>query len=205
MILHKSTPNYLVYDDFFNKEEMSKIWTELTFLTSPEKMLTPEKTGSALDKEGRILKKNSAIFLESFYGDRNMSYISTITNKVFDKQIADDLIMVGGLFDFIKVTNVEYNFLSYYENNDYYDFHRDTSIFTALMWLNKEPKKFEGGDLVFNELNETIEYKSNRLVIFPSFYYHAVTPIKMIDNYVPFGGDGRYTMTKFISINMENR
>jgi Rps23 Pro-64 3,4-dihydroxylase Tpa1-like proline 4-hydroxylase len=202
MILHKANPNFLVYDDFFNQEEMSKIWSELTFLTSPDKMLKPEKSGSALDDEGKLLKKNSVIFLESFYGNRNMSYISTITNKVFDNQIAEDLHMVGGLFEFIKIVNVEYNFLSYYEENDYYDSHRDNSVFTALMWLNKEPKKFEGGDLVFESLNETIEYKSNRLVLFPSFLFHAVTPIKMLGDYKPFGGDGRYTMTKFIGIDM---
>jgi predicted 2-oxoglutarate/Fe(II)-dependent dioxygenase YbiX len=205
MILHKTTPNYVIYDDFFNKEEMSKIWSEMLFLTSPDKMLTPEKSGSALDRDGKVLKKNSAIFLETFYADRNVSNISTITNKVFDKQVRDDLKMVGGLFDFLEIANVEYNFLSYYEENDYYDSHRDNSIFTALFWLNREPKKFEGGDLVFEHLNETIEYKSNRLVIFPSFFFHAVTPVKMLGNYTPFGGDGRYTMTKFIGINMNHR
>ena len=205
MILHKATPNYIIYDEFLNEEELSKVWNEMTFLTSPNKMLPPEKSGSALDKDGKILKKNSVIFLETFYKDRNVSNISTVTNKIFDKQIYDDLIMVGGYFDYIKVTNAEYNLLSYYENNDYYEPHRDVSIFTALIWLNREPKKFEGGDLVFSELDETIEHKSNRLIIFPSFLNHAVTPVKMLGQYKPYGGDGRYTLTKFISINMENR
>jgi Rps23 Pro-64 3,4-dihydroxylase Tpa1-like proline 4-hydroxylase len=205
MILHKATPNYIIYDEFLNEEELSKVWNEITFLTSPDKMLPPEKSGSALDADGKILKKNSVIFLETFYKNRNVSNIGTVTNKIFDKQIYDDLIMVGGYFDYIKVTNAEYNFLSYYEDNDYYEPHRDVSIFTALTWLNREPKKFEGGDLVFSELDETIEYKSNRLIIFPSFLNHAVTPVKMLGQYKPYGGDGRYTLSKFISINMESR
>ena len=94
MILHKATPNYIIYDEFLNEEELSKVWNEITFLTSPDKMLPPEKSGSALDENGKILKKNSVIFLETFYKNRNVSNIGTVTNKIFDKQIYDDLIMM---------------------------------------------------------------------------------------------------------------
>lgn len=201
MILHKSTPNYVIYDDFFNEEELSKIWNEVLFLTSPSKMLPPEKSGSAIDNNGKILKKNSAIFLENIYADRLTSDINVLTDKVFSREIFDQLNLIGGVFNYIKVTNRNYNFLSYYEDSDYYRPHLDYSVFTMLIWLSKEPKKFEGGDLIFDDINETIDFKSNRLIIFPSFLFHSVTPVKMVGDYKPYGGNGRYTITKFLTVN----
>lgn len=201
MILHKSTPEYIIYDDFFTNDELSIIWNEVLFLTSPNKMLTPDKSGSALDSKGNVLKKNSAIFLEKFYVNRMTSDINNITDKVFSPEIFEHLNSKGGVFNYIKITNTNHNFLSYYEDSDYYKPHLDYSVFTMLFWLCREPKKFEGGELIFDDLNEKIDFKSNRLVIFPSYLFHSVTPVKMIDDYKPFGGDGRYTITKFVTIN----
>ena len=69
-------------------------------------------------------------------------------------------------------------FLNYYEDSNFYDYHTDKATITALTIFFQEPKKFEGGELLFeNEL--TIPCENNTLVIFPSILKHRAETIKM--------------------------
>jgi Rps23 Pro-64 3,4-dihydroxylase Tpa1-like proline 4-hydroxylase len=101
---------------------------------------------------------------------------------------------------YIHHTNYDATLISYYEEKDYYKAHTDSSILTYLYWCHKEPKKFEGGDLTLPELDADITYKNNRLVVFPSWRLHEVTPIKMIEEVHPYSGYGRYCITNFAYI-----
>ena len=93
-------------------------------------------------------------------------------------------------------TNTNTNFVSYYENNDEYDYHFDTSMFSMLIWLYKTPKKFKGGEFSFKKENRKIELKNNRMILFPSYLEHKVTKLNMKNS-----GDnnGRYTITHFFN------
>ena len=72
-------------------------------------------------------------------------------------------------------TNRDTSFISYYEDADNFKPHFDVFQFTALIWLYKEPRDFEGGDLILHDFeNKKIELKNNRLVFFPSYYLHSV-------------------------------
>ena len=70
----------------------------------------------------------------------------------------------------------------------------DTFQWTCLIWIFKEPKAFEGGDLKLKEPEVEIKVKNNRMVFFPSCYIHEVTPLKMIEKKP---GYGRYCITHF--------
>lgn len=193
--------DFLVIDDFYTDEEQIDIWKELDFLTYDRKLMPPEETGTAHDLEtGKPLKQNSAIFLDGIYARRELSNILTINRKLFSPEVIENFDGMDNCFKYIHHTNYDATLISYYEEKDYYKPHTDTSILTYLYWCHKEPKKFEGGDLLLPELNEGITYKNNRLVIFPSWRLHEVTPIKMIEEIEPNGGYGRYCITNFTYI-----
>jgi Rps23 Pro-64 3,4-dihydroxylase Tpa1-like proline 4-hydroxylase len=193
--------DFLVIDDFYTDKEQIDIWKELDFLTYDRKLMPPEETGTAHDLDtGKPLKQNSAIFLDGIYARRELSNILTINRKLFSKKIVDEFVGMDNCFRYIDHTNYDATLISYYEEKDYYKAHTDSSILTYLYWCHKEPKKFEGGDLILPELDEGITYKNNRLVIFPSWRLHEVTPIKMIEEVEPYSGYGRYCITNFVYI-----
>ena len=67
---------------------------------------------------------------------------------------------------------------------------------TALVWFYKEPKRFTGGDLTFTQSQQTVECKHNRMILFPSYYLHAVDEVSMEYKYRG-KGLGRYCLTHF--------
>ena len=86
--------------------------------------------------------------------------------------------------------------ISYYDNSQEYKPHFDTVQFTSIIWFYKEPKKFVGGDFIFTQPNQTIECKHNRMIFFPSYYMHSVTPVSI----APENRDkglGRFAITNF--------
>jgi hypothetical protein len=193
--------DFLVIDDFYTNEEQIDIWKELDFLTYDRKLMPPEETGTAHDlNTGEALKQNSAIFLDGIYVRRELSNILTLNRKLFSPAVTENFDGMDNCFKYIHHTNYDATLISYYEEKDYYKAHTDTSILTYLYWCHKEPKKFEGGDLILPELDAGIEYKNNRLVIFPSWRLHEVTPIKMIEQVEPYSGYGRYCITNFVYI-----
>jgi hypothetical protein len=201
MKVTSDSKDFLVIDDFYTDDECVDIWKELDFLTYDRKLMPPEETGTAHDLDtGVALKKNSALFLDGLYAKRDFSNILTLNRKLFLPEVSFNFQNMDNCFKYIHLTNGDSTLISYYEEKDYYKAHTDTSLLTYLYWCHKEPKKFEGGDLILSELDEGITYKNNRLVVFPSWRLHEVTPIKMIEEVEPYSGYGRYCITNFVYI-----
>jgi predicted 2-oxoglutarate/Fe(II)-dependent dioxygenase YbiX len=110
------------------------------------------------------------------------------------KQYSD----LSDMHEHIFNCNFDSTLISYYENSGYYKSHKDTAVVTALTWFFKEPKMFEGGDLIFTKTEEEIKVSNNTVIIFPSHFAHEVTAIKMDGE--PFSGNVRYCMSQFISM-----
>jgi Rps23 Pro-64 3,4-dihydroxylase Tpa1-like proline 4-hydroxylase len=194
--------NYLVIDDFLKDDELKNVWLELDFLTNKSIMLPPEKYNSARDKlTNVILKKNNVIFLDDIYQNRETSNILTNFKKLYSKEVVDIIEDLPNEFKYFKFVGHDRTFISYYEDSDYYKPHVDQAVLTCLYWCNKSPKSFEGGNLTIGDEQTQIEYKNNRLVIFPSYNIHSVDVIKMAEDNIPFSGYGRYTITKFLFVN----
>jgi Rps23 Pro-64 3,4-dihydroxylase Tpa1-like proline 4-hydroxylase len=187
----------VVIDDFYDEQEMSCIWLELNFLTSASKLLPPKETSGAVDNQNNQLKSNHGVFLDDVYQDRKFSDILTLNRKMFLPDINNSLKSVSPEFKYIDNINYDVTLLSYYEDSDFYKGHRDKSVLSYIYWCNKEPKQFTGGDLHFEELNTTVAYKNNRLVIFPSHYIHVVSNIKMEQTDNKFSTFGRYSLSTF--------
>ena len=203
MKVTSNSKSYLVVDDFFNEVEQKEIWKELEFLTDPSKLLPPEKTGAAFIND-ELLKKNQAIFLDTFYGKRENSRILNNCMKMLSPEMFSIFDDMDGEFKYAEGSNLDTTLLSYYEDTDYYKPHTDEAVLTFLYWCYKEPKAFDGGDLLLPEIDADIEVKNNRLVIFPSYRLHSVTPVSMNIKNEPFSTFGRYCITKFLFVTPSN-
>ena len=184
----------VILDNLYNQDEIVKLKKECHYLH--DKLLDPQETHGA-KKDGKLLKKNSGIYLENFFADVTQSSIFQTTRKVFSKSFVDMLTEIDVFFQYYARLNKDNTLLSYYENSDYYDSHADTAIFTICTWLFDEPKKFKGGDFFVKDLE--IECKNNRTVIFPSVLQHGVTPLIMSDN-EKGSINGRFTISQFGTI-----
>lgn len=188
---------YLIIDNFYDDNELESIWEELDFLCYNQKLKPPESTGTAFDDKNFILKKNSALWLDSAYKDRNLSNILQVNRKIFN--IWTDVVVKHPSWFFNNVDIIrDTTLISYYENQDHYKRHKDHGYLTSLTWFYKEPKRFNGGNLHFDEFNLTIEVKNNRTIMFPSTIWHSVDPVIMGTEFCG-KKNGRFCMTHFMN------
>ena len=204
-IIGKTYP-ILVMDNFYNNQQVKEIWYELEgFSISSQRILwesnlnDPNRTK---DKDGKSLATNDRIYLDRMYSNefRHASLILHNYRKLMSRAVLDVYKEMSPPTRNIENVNRDLSMVSYYNGGDKYDFYKDRATHTALWWTYKEPKSFTGGDLVLKDEDITIKCKHNRMVMFPSFYLHASTPIKM-----EYDNDeerlGKYTLSHFFNIN----
>ena len=196
---HKDIPAVVV-DDWYTPEELNLIWKQLNFFTQKNAMERAEDSGAVARKleTNEAKGKNARIWLDNYFTQEG-SMFNIISNSLASKLTHDFNNLVSSCseqFTNFVTTNTNTNFVSYYENNDEYDYHFDTSMFSMLIWLYKTPKKFKGGEFSFKKENRKIELKNNRMILFPSYLEHKVTKLNMKNS-----GDnnGRYTITHFFN------
>ena len=188
----------IVIDDYYSEEELNLIWEELNFLCKKNVLysgIDPRSSG-AIDESGVPLKTNYSVFLDELFSfDRNFSNILTVNRKLFNNW---ENIINQNEHWFYKNLHcvIYYTLLSYYEDQSYYGLHKDNSTATSLSWFYKEPKKFEGGDLIFKN-GSRIEVKNNRTIIFPSLIPHGVETVVMKEEDLN-KKLGRFCITQFL-------
>lgn len=192
---------HCIIDDWYTEEELKMVKAELNYYYSVRDVImkTEEEDKSmARDEDGKAKGK--------FYRIFTYTNPHSITDKLFTKVKNDDVrnaiktsLMKDenyGLYELLMTTNIHSTAVTYYgRENDEYKEHIDSCTFTVLIWLFNEPKKFEGGNLVFIRTGETIEIKNNRMLLFPGFYKHRVEPIRPLDGFQE--DDGRWTISHF--------
>lgn len=194
----------IIIDDFYDPKACERIWQELCFLSNHEsKFKTPDQSGGAwkmVGEEKVYLKQNKCIFLDQTYLDRSISNILTENRKIFSEEVTDKLESYNQFFKYVRMANADRTLMSYYEDSDYYEPHIDNATITVISWFFKNPKAFQGGDLMI-ENQIKVECIHNRTVVIPSVLHHAVDPIKIDKNLV---GEncGRYAISQFMSYNV---
>lgn len=194
----KKNQNYLIFDNWYSEKELESIWKELEFYTYRENLNRAEHNLSVtpVDEEKKSKAFCYRMYIDSYYRfeKRKISNILTLQNKFHNLELHKTLASAIPMARQFGETNKDSTFVSYYEDSDYFKPHFDVFQFTSLIWLYKEPKQFDGGDLVFDELNEKIEVKNNRMLFFPSYLLHSVEEVKMKTNVF---GMGRYCISHF--------
>jgi len=191
---------FVVIDNWFTPQEEIAVWKELDYISSIDagQLDRAENTIVARDSNGNPKGKSYRWYYSNFFTDFSLKY-STIYNthhKIYQKNFKEQIEKCTPYSRSFFTTNRSNILISYYEDNDYYDSHFDTFLWTSCIWMVKEPRKFSGGDFIFDESNTEIKLKNNRAVFFPCCYLHTSTPIKFNSPTHNFG-DGKYTITSF--------
>ena len=189
---------YLMIDDFYSKDEQKLILEELRFHKNNFKV--DQKVvgdGVARDENGKSISNSKRIYLDDIYGDnRQDSNILNFYKKIISPEVKEAYRYTTPSWRLFEITNHDLSQVSYYENEGDYKEHFDKYMHTCLIWFYKEPKRFTGGDLTFTQSKQTVECKHNRMVLFPSYYLHAVDEVSMEYKYRG-KGLGRYCLTHF--------
>ena len=185
-----------VVQNFYTKKELEQI-INFVFTTNPYEWFTnPEQNGGAKDEKGNYLKNNYAVWIDEWYTQigRTFCPLFKINRKLWDEKLNLRLEKEHYIFKNVMTIDSDSTYLNYYEDANFYDYHRDQATLTALTIFYQEPKKFEGGELLFeNEL--TVPCENNILVIFPSILKHRAETIKMKTKEKLCG---RFSMTQFL-------
>jgi len=189
---------FLVIDNWYTPGEEKAVWKELDFFsaTPKDQIDRAENTIVARKKDGSSKSKAYRFYMEEFYKKRELSPILNCTYKQTTPEFNNIIKECTPYSRCFLSSNFDSAMVSYYEENDHYEPHHDTMLWTCLIWMVREPRLFDGGDFVLDDIDTTIKLKNNRMVMFPSCFLHSVTPVKFHTQPNDVGY-GRYTITHF--------
>ena len=189
---------FLVIANWYTPSEEKAVWKELDFFsaTPKDQIKRAENTVVARNPDGSSKSSAYRFYIENFYKNRE---ISPIINCMYKQRAAEFHNIISECMPYARSflsSNNDSSLLSYYEENDHYEPHHDTFLWTCLIWMVREPRLFNGGDFKINELDIEVKLKNNRMVMFPSCFLHSVSPVKFHTQPKEIGY-GRYTITHF--------
>ena len=184
---------HMIINNLYGKEELKLIWEELNFFTKPGKLLEAKDYGGVVDRTNA----RAVILDEVFARHRKMSNILGVTRKLFTSSILEQFGEIHDCCYIAQQCNHDVTKLRYYHNDDYYEPHTDRTMqFLGFSYFYKEPKKFEGGELLFPKYDYTVPCDNNSIIIMPGWVEHAVSKVSIEDSDY-FDGWGRYAITHF--------
>ena len=182
----KSGRPYMIFDNVFTDDALSRMMLEIDLNIKP--LMRRDNTG------GTEKKHTNAVFLNEVFKDPQASNIYKNTRKYMTPEMMGPLSAQHWAFDALNGTQLTESIqILYYEDKDNYGQHTDLSVMTMLFWAFKQPKGFEGGDIILDD-DVTIECKHNRALAMSMKLAHEVTPVKYTAD-VP--NRGRYCISNF--------
>ena len=174
---------YVIFDNWFQKSELTKIWKQLNYFTDKDILPRASFINNllAFDGNGNCLNDAYTMYFDTYFQDNTLQFNHLKNNiyKVQNPTFHDTLTNTSEVFNTFANTNHSAAFACYYENDNRYRYHVNNGLFTMLIWLYKEPKKFKGGDLIFKKEGKVISAKNNRMIIFPSYLEYKIDKIVM--------------------------
>ena len=198
---------HMIIKNFFNEEELELIWQELDFYTHPGKLLKAENFGGIVGYTNssaiildQIYRNYSKVTNETINGNPNfrpISNILTLNRKLFESGVLDALADVHDSVSLVNQSNWDSVKVRYYHNGEYYDAHTDKAMqFLAFYYINKEPKKYTGGEVYFPKYDYEYGCDNNSIIVFPGWVEHGVRKVSIKDSDY-HEGYGRYAITTF--------
>ena len=197
---------HIIIDNWYTEEELNVVWKELDVQSSREVATIEKAENTVVAKlKGEAQSNAFRFYLWDTYTIKGRKF-SDILRALYKQQSEEFKKIVEKAMplhhnNYIN-TNTDSTMVSYYDHEQEYKSHKDSTQFTFLIWLYKEPKKFKGGDFCLTEANKRIKCIPNRMVMFPSYLGHKVYPVKM-DSDAKFG-DGRYCVKNFFNWQAKN-
>ena len=186
-------PHFIIYN-FYDNDELKLIWEELDFYTKDGKLFEARDFGGVIDKTN-----SKAIWLDKVYKDkyRSLSNILTINRKIFDYRILDAFSDIHDCCSIARDSNFDQTKVRYYHDGNFYEPHTDKTVqFLAFSYFYREPKRFQGGELLFPKYDYKFNCDNNSLIMMPGWVEHGVSQVTIQDSDY-FDGYGRYAITSF--------
>ncbi len=186
-------PHFIIYN-FYDNDELKLIWEELDFYTKDGKLFEAKDFGGVIDKTN-----SKAIWLDKVYKDkyRSLSNILTINRKIFDYRILDAFSDIHDCCSIARDSNFDQTKVRYYHDGNFYEPHTDKTVqFLAFSYFYREPKRFQGGELIFPKYDYKFNCDNNSLIMMPGWVEHGVSQVTIQDSDY-FDGYGRYAITSF--------
>ena len=193
--VHTEPFHYIEVRNLWNEQERKEMFDEMLFLENKGIFKPPEETGSAVDDDKKVLKKNSGMFIDEVFYNRDYSDILKHNRKLF-KVLENKKVKGSWYFDGLNF-NADTTLVSYYEDACYYKPHKDKVVVTSVSWFFKEPRKFVGGEITFTDYDLTFRVTNDLTILFPSNIKHEVSEIS-IDDEDKGKQNGRFCMSQFI-------
>lgn len=174
---------FILKDSFLNPSEQQKIWR--LYAENKENYHQSRIGGkTSLDLQYRA----SMVISRSKLGSAELDF--------FEQKLCPYLIQA---YDYFGIQHPDQQRISMqmtsHSDGEYYRIHRDVGeampkrLMTFVYYFCQQPKSFSGGDLQLFDTNEwqgtfsnhytTIEPLDNRLVLFPSQFFHQVSKVNM--------------------------
>ena len=193
---------HVIVEDLYEDHELELIWEELNFFTKPGKLMLPKDYGAAT--VGNDVKTSALAFpLSGVLTSKSTrwSNILTLEQDVFKRlrpYLKEWKESHYSLYQIPTPTNT-YTKLRYYHNDEGYETHADHPFaWITFSYFYKEPKKFTGGELFFEDFdNYEFPCNNNSLIAIPPYVAHGVRTVK-IDDDDYYSGNGRYAITTFV-------
>ena len=157
-ILNDPFPHMIV-ENFYNDDELKLILEELDFYTKDGKLYDAHEFGGVVDKTNSRAIWLDKVFIKKY---RSLSNILRVNRKLFDSAVLDAFSSVHDCCSIAKFCNHDTTKVRYYHDGDYYEPHTDRTVqFLGFSYFYREPKKFEGGELIFPKYDYTFNCDNN--------------------------------------------
>ena len=188
----KDALEYIVVDDIYSEHELSLIKQELNSLI-PYLKSVEEVKSDHYENDVTSYKKNCpSLWVDDYYiEDRSRSNILTFNRKLFGDDIVSFAMNVNSFYGHLKYCNMDTTLLNFYQNTQHYKSHRDKTVISALTLF--KIGNIQGGGLIFTKNDAKVDFKDNRMIIFPGCVYHETELITTTPN------SYRVSMAQFIS------
>lgn len=199
--IHREPFTFIVIDDWLDSETNHLILDQVAGLIP---YMQTSKVGSEV---GSVivpdLKSSKNLWLfQHFTAHPSQQNLATQMEDLFWKQDKTKLQSIfketkDSLYETMLYTDRSQLLLSKYEEGDHYGWHRDYNPTVTMNYmLAREPLKFSGGEFVFGTWDHgreeyKVDFKNNRLVIFPSRVPHCVRPVT---NFMGNSTEARFTI-----------
>ena len=185
---------HLIFNNFYNEEELNLIWEELNFYTKPNKLFEAKDFGGVVGKTNSHAIELDSVYLSKY---RPLSNILTVNRKLFDNDVLESFAKVHECCEMATNCNTDTTKVRYYHDKEYYEPHTDMAYqFLSFSYFYREPKKFTGGELIFPKHDYEYSCENNSMIIFPGWVEHGVKEVS-IDNSDYYDGQGRYCISNF--------
>ena len=181
----KEPRTHIIIKDFLTKEDQDILWDEI-------KENESKFSAGLYNKEGKEevhedVKKNLVFNVTEAYSSMPDSLIrSMFYYRIFNDSKMQNILSTAKspIYNLLRFTNADSTKVSAYKNGDFYDWHIDQTeqgLLTVIYMMNKEPKKFTGGNLMmkWDEVEKSVPFENNTIFIFPRDTPHKVSNIKM--------------------------